>query len=320
MQLNTPLWRQTPLVVFPVCLGFMSLSLGWANAARVIPGLSEGAGYLLLTASTGYFFWFMSLYLRKIIARPSVVWDDMQTAPARAGGAAMAMTMLLLAAALLPFGGLAPLVWWLGVVMQVVASGAVLWALLQEPRNKRHFATFQYLTFVGPVLGLMAGVPLGYIWESKLLVSTALVTWVVITTGTLVSLRRAPLPPGLRPSVMIFLAPVCLLALGYGMLGYDIAFAVFYRLCCAIAAGLVLLVPWMVKGGYTPAWGAFTFPLAAFLNVQVMAMSKGYGVWAEAGVYAGLAIATPVVLYMAYRTVMEWGTGNLARKSKAAIA
>ena len=298
----------------------MSLSLGWANAARVIPGLSEGAGYLLLTASTGYFFWFMSLYLRKIITRPSVIWDDMQTAPARAGGAAMAMTMLLLAAGLLPFGALASLVWWLGVVMQIAASGAVLWALLQEPPNKRHFATFQYLTFVGPVLGLMAGVPLGYIWESKLLVSIALVTWVVITTGTLVSLRRAPLPRGVRPSVMIFLAPVCLLALGYGMLGYDIAFAVFYRLCCAIAAGLVLLVPWMVKGGYTPAWGAFTFPLAAFLNVQVMAMSKGYGVWAEAGVYVGLAIATPVVLYMAYRTVMEWGTGNLARKSGAAIA
>jgi len=51
-----------------------------------------------------------------------------------------------------------------------------------------------------------------------------------------------------------------------------------------------------------------------------MAVAKGHGIWAEVGVYAGLVIGTPVVLYMVYRTVMEWVTGDLSRKSGAATA
>ena len=320
MLLNSPLWRQTPPAAFPVCLGFLSLALGWTNAAHVMPGISEDIGHLLLAASTGYFIWFLAFYLRKVAARPAVVWDDMQSPPARAGIAAMAMSMMLLAAALLPFGVSVPLVWWTGVVMQIAASAVVLWAMLREPRDKRCFSTFQYLTFVGPVVGPIAGVPLGYIWQSKLLIMGALIAWVAITIGTIVTLRRKPIPVPMRPSMMIFLAPLSLFALGFGMLGYDTAFSVFYWSGSMVAAGLLLMVPWMIKGGYTPVWGAFTFPTAAFLNVQVMAVVKGHGILATIGVYAGLVIGTPVILYMVYRTVMEWVTGDLAKKSNAATA
>jgi len=76
----------------------------------------------------------------------------------------------------------------------------------------------------------------------------------------------------------------------------------------------------MIRGGYTPVWVAFTFPVAAFLSVQVMAIAKGHGIRAEVGVYADLVIGTPVVLYLVYRTVMEWVTRDLSRKSGAAIA
>lgn len=320
MLLDTPLWRQTPPAAFPVCLGFMSLALGWRNAADLMPGISEDVGSLLLAASTGYFLWFLAFYLRKLIARPAVLMEDMHTPPARAGIAALAMSMMILAAALLPFGVSVPLVWWTGVVLQIIASAIVLQALWREPAENRHFSTFQYLTFVGPVVGPIAGVPLGYVWQSQLLVMGALIAYVIVTIGILVTLRRNPIPAPLRPSVMIFLAPVCMFALGFGMLGNEQAFTVFYWAGSVMALGLLVLVPWMIRGGYTPVWGAFTFPIAAFLNVQVMAVSKGHGFWAEIGVYAAMVIGTPVVLYLVYRTVMEWVTGDLARKSKAATA
>ena len=320
MLLDTPLWRQTPPAAFPVCLGFMSLALGWTNAAHVMPWIPEDIGHLMLAAASGYFLWFFAFYLRKVLARPKVLLEDLRTPPARAGIAAMAMAMMLLAAALLPFDISVPVVWWVGVILQIIASIIVLHAIWVEPPEKRHFSTFQYLTFVGPVIGPLAGVPLGYIWESKLLINTALVAWVIVTIGILVTIRRDPIPKPLRPSVMIFLAPLCLFALGYGVLGYDTAFTVFYWAGSVVALGLILLVPWMVKGGYTPVWGAFTFPIAAFLNVQVMAVAKGHGFLAEMGVYAGLAVGTPVIFYLAYRTVMEWVTGDLARKSHAATA
>ncbi len=320
MLLETPLWRQTPPAAFPVCLGFMSLALGWTNASHVIPDISEDIGHLLLAASTGYFIWFLAFYLRKVLSRPTVVLEDMRSAPARAGIAAMAMAMMLLAAALLPFGISVPLVWWTGVILQIIASVVVLHAIWVEPPEKRHFSTFQYLTFVGPVVGPIAGVPLGYVWESKLLIDAALVAYVIVTAGIIFTMRRDPIPVTLRPSVMIFLAPLCLFALGYGTLGYNLAFSVFYWAGSIVALVLLFLAPWMMRGGYTPVWAAFTFPIAAFLNVQVMAVAKGHGILAEIGVYAGLAIGTPVVLYLVYRTVMEWVTGDLSRKSGAATA
>lgn len=320
MLLDTPLWRQTPPAAFPVCLGFMSLALGWRGTADVLPWISEDIGNLMLAASTGYFLWFVAFYLRKLIARPMVLFEDMHTSPARAGIAAMAMAMMLLAAALLPFGVSVPQVWWTGVVMQIIASAIVLQAMWREPAEKRHFSTFQYLTFVGPVVGPIAGVPLGYVWQSTLLVMAALLAYVIVTTGILLTIRRNPVLPPLRPSMMIFLAPLCMFALGFGMLGYDMVFTVFYWAGSMVALGLLMLVPWMIKGGYTPIWGAFTFPIGAFLNVQVMAVAKGHGILAVTGVYAAMAIGTPVVLYLVYRTVMEWVTGDLARKSGAATA
>lgn len=320
MLLDTPLWRQTPPAVFPVCLGFMSLALGWRGAAEVLPWISEDIGNLMLAASTGYFLWFVAFYLRKLIARPAVLLEDMRGPPARAGIAAMAMAMMLLAAALLPFGVSVPQVWWTGVVMQIGASAIVLHAMWYEPPEARHFSTFQYLTFVGPVVGPIAGIPLGYVWQSTWLIMAALLAYVIVTIGIILTLKRAPMLIPLRPSMMIFLAPLCLFALGFGGLGYDWVFTLFYWAGSVTAFILLLLVPWMMKGGYTPIWAAFTFPTAAFVNVQVMAVAKGHGIWAITGVYAGLAICTPVVLYMVYRTVMEWVTGDLAKKSGAATA
>ncbi len=320
MLLETPLWRQTPPAAFPVCLGFMSMALGWANAVNLVPWVDEDLANLLLAAATGYFIWFVGFYLAKIIARPGVLLEDMRTAPARAGIAAMAMAMMLLAAALLPFGIYVPLVWWVGVGMQIIASIIVLHAIWVDPPEKRHFSTFQYLTFVGPVVGPIAGVPLGYIWESKLLVFAALIAYVIVTTGIILTLKKDPLPAALRPSTMIFLAPICLFALGFGTLGYAGLFSFFYTLSNVVLVALLFWLPWMLKGGYTPVWAAFTFPLAAWFNVQVMALGKGYGLSAEIGTYIAMAIATPVILYLMYRTVMEWVTGNLAKKSHAATA
>lgn len=320
MLLDTPLWRQTPPAAFPVCLGFMSLALGWENAVDTIDWIDEALANLLLAAATGYFLWFLGFYIVKVLARPHVLLEDMRTPPARAGIAAMAMSMMLVAAALLPFGIYVPVVWWAGVGLQIVASIVVLHAIWKDPPEKRHFTTFQYLTFVGPVVGPIAGVQLGYVWESKLLIFSALAAYVVVTTGILLNLTRDPIPKKLRASIMIFLAPLCLFALGFGTLNYNGFFTFFYIVGDIVALGLLALVPWMIKGGYTPAWASFTFPLAAWFNVQIMALGKGFGLAAEIGAYAGMALATPVVLYLMYRTVMEWVTGELSKKSHAATA
>ena len=320
MLLQTPIWRQTPPAIFPTAFGFMALALGWRNAADVWTWLPQDIGNLLLALSTAYFLWFLMFYFLKVAARPSVIMDDMRTPPARAGMAAAAMSMMLLAAALLPLGFHVPLVWWVGVAMSVFATVVVLRAIWTDPPERRHFSTFQYLTFVGPVVGPIAGVPLGHAAESVLLINAALVAWLIVTAGILLTWRRDPPPPALRPSVALFLAPTCLFALGYDSLGWGGGFAVFYWLGNLVALALLALLPWMIRGGYGPVWAAFAVAAALFLEMQAAALARGYGLAAEIGTWAGLVIATPVVLWIAWRMMMQWVTGELTRRSHGAIA
>ncbi len=320
MLLDTPLWRQTPPAVFPVCLGFLSLALGWRDAAGIFPWLSEDVGALMLAAATGYFIWFAGFYVIKFAARPAVLFEDMHTPPARAGIAALAMSMMLLAAALLPLGISVPEVWWTGVILQIAASGIVLHAIWKDPPKARHFTTFQYLTFVGPVVGPIAGVPLGYYQESYWLIMAALVAYVIVTIGIFATLRRDPVPKPLRASLAIFLAPISLFALGFDVLDYHAIYIYFYWASNVVAIILLLMLPWMMRGGYTPAWASFTFPAATYFHVQIVGVANGHGTGAVIGVYASMAIATPLILYLVYRTVMEWVTGDLAKKSHAATA
>lgn len=319
MQNKTPLWRSTPPAIFPLCLGLLGLGLGWRNAAETLPVAHE-VGDVLLGLGCAYYLFMLACYLRKLVARPAVLLEDLCAPPARAGMAAAAMSMMLLAAALLPFGISAPYVWWAGVIAQIGASAMGCYAISCDTPDTREFSTFQYLTFVGPVVGPIAGIPLGYVTESLLLTLSALVAYVVITVGLLLQLSRHPLPVMMRPSLAILLAPICLFATSFGLLGVDWAFEVFYWLANVVALGLMLRVRWLIKGGWSPIWVSFTFPIAAFLQVQVMAVSKLGSDLAFFGVIVGMLIGTPVILGVAYRISMMWVTGDLAAKTGAAKA
>ena len=314
-----PLWRSTPPAIFPVCLGLLGLGLGWRSAADVLP-VAVDIGDVLLGLGSAYYLVFLTFYLCKLAARPGVLLEDMTNPAARAGVAALAMSMMLLAAALLPLGVSVPPVWWTGVILQVGASAMGCFAIWKDPPGMRQFSTFQYLTFVGPVVGPAAGIPLGYVTESLVLTLAALVAYVVITVGYCGRLLRRLPSLRMRPALAIFLAPICLFATSFGLLGFDWAFHLFYWLANAVALVLLVLTPWMIRGGYSPVWAAFTFPIAAFLQVQVLAVAKGDGVLAVAGTYATMAIGTPVILYVVYRSTMTWVTGELAASSGAARA
>ncbi len=319
MLLESPLWRSTPPAIFPVSLGLLGLGLGWRNASAFLP-IPHEIGDILLALGSAFYLYFLFCYLLKLVARPMVLFDDMTNPPARAGIAAAAMAMMLLAAALLPLGISAPPIWWTGVILQIGTSAIGCYAIWRDPPEVRRFSTFQYLTFVGPVVGPVAGIPLGYVTESIVLTLAALVPYVVITVGFALQSRRTPIPQGLRPSLAILLAPISLFAISFGLLEFELAFNVFYWISSIVAAALLLRVPWMIQHGWSPAWAAFTFPIAAFLQVQVLAVAKGGGMASLVGVYAGLIIGTPVILLVVYRSMMMWVTGDLATQTGAAKA
>lgn len=319
MRQRFPFWRQMPPAIFPVTLGFMGLGLAWRNSASIL-GVPHEIGDLLLGISTAYMVWFLALYFLKALSRPSVVFEDLRVPPNRAGVAAVPMSVMLLAAALLPFNVHVPEVWWFGVCLQFVAITLVSIVILRDPPEQRSFSPFQYLSYVGPVVAPIAGISLGFAVESLWLAFFALAAFLIITLGYGIRLARVRPPLPLRPSLAIVLAPSSLLALTFAQQDWPTLFLVFYGLSWLIAVGLLMAARWMTSGGWTPMWGAFTFPIAAFTNMQVVAAGHGADRVALLGIWLGLAIGTPLILFVVYRSTMAWIQGDLAKKTGAATA
>jgi len=317
--MRTPLWRRTPPAIFPVTLGFLGLGILWRHAAQVL-GLPLWIGDILSGAAVMFFVYFAGLYVAKWVARPGVLFEDLKTPPARAGVSAMAMSVMLVPAILLDYGVALEWLWWLGVVLQVLMAALVTVEILKSPVETRAFSPFQHLTYVGLIVAPIAGYPLGYAEFSHDIGLLSIVIFTVITVGYVRKLMRNPPPPPLCPSLVITLSPLSLFGVMFALSGDDTAFAVAYALAVLTAFGLLGAARWMTAGGWTPVWGAFTFPLAAFGNLQVSAIGQGYGLIAELLLWGTLGLASAVILFVLYRSTRAFVTGELSQKSAAATA
>lgn len=316
---RVPLWRRTPPAIFPVTLGFLGLSLAWRGAATVLP-IPTFIGDLLMGVATLFFLFFFVSYIAKFIARPAVLMEDMKTPPARAGVSAMLLSILILSAVLNIFGIRAGEIWLVGVALYLISILVVGYSIYKLPAEARVFSPFQYLSFVGTIVAPVAGISLGYIEISIWMMWLALPPYIAITIGYGLKLMRVRPPHPLRPSLMMGLAPTALFGIAFGQLGIEWAFQLFYWQALIWVLVLFGVSIWMTEGGWTPIWGGFTFPIAAFLNLQILALSKGAGLVATTALTAGLLIGTPLVLYIVFKHTKAWIRGDLTKNTAAAVA
>jgi len=87
-----------------------------------------------------------------------------------------------------------------------------------------------------------------------------------------------------------------------------------------VLAVLIFRIRWITEAGFSPLWGAFTFPLAAFTSLQFIAYGAGMGDWALHVAGAGLAVATVSIPWIAMKIYQAWFKGVLAIKTNAAVA
>lgn len=182
--------------------------------------------------------------------------------------------MMLTAAALVPYAtGLAAFLLLVGVAHHLIHAIMVLWVLGHSPPEERLINPTLYLPFVGQIVAPIAGVPLGYWTASAVIFWSAVAAWVVITTVSLRRILSAPIPKPLRQGMVIFLAPS-----GVGVISADVLDAswslammlVFGVAVAGFAIWLATRIGWLVAGGWTPAWGAFTFPTVALAGAAMI--------------------------------------------------
>ena len=309
------LWRRTPPAIFPSILGLFGLGLAWRRASVRLDLPSE-VGEIILGAVTGLFAFAVLAYAVKLIRRPAVLAEDLAILPGRAGGAAMCLSAYLAAATLWPYlPGVAYAVFMAGLAWHGLFVVVLITVFLRGPAAQRRVTPVWHLSFVGFIVAAMAAQPMRLAELSEALFIVTFVMALAIWGISLEQARRESVPAPLRPLLAIHLSPAALFGLvaaGFDLMSLAMGFA---GLAGAILVLLLIRARWLTAAGFTPFWGAFTFPLAATASLW---LTLG-GIWALPGV-AALAGATALVPWVAWKVLRLWSRGQLATITNAAVA
>lgn len=310
------LWRATPLAIFPPILGLFGIGLAWRAASAQL-GAPDWIGEMWLGAVCLLYIFAGIAYKAKVMRRPSALLDDAKILPGRAGLSAMTAAMFLFSATLVPYWTFgANVVLFGGLFAHAVGAVIIIRSLILGPAEQRRVTPVWHLSFVGFIIAPVAAVPLGWMELSAIIYATTLPIAAAIWLISALQFMRADVPAPLRPLLAIHMAPVCLFGIVSVLLGYYSAGLAFGWL--GLTGLLVCLfgARYLTASGFSPMWGAFTFPMAAFANLmfmvaQLMPMPFRYIGGIE------LVAATLAVSYIAYRIMQMWMKGTLSKLTNA---
>ncbi|SEK83905.1 SLAC1 family transporter [Pacificibacter marinus] len=310
------LWRATPLAIFPPILGLFGIGLAW-RAAAVHFGAPDWIGEMILGAVSLLYIFCAIAYKAKVIRRPSALLDDAKILPGRAGLSAATASMFLFAATLVPYWSLgAKIVLIAGLFAHAVGALVIIRALILGPSEQRRVTPVWHLSFVGFIIAPVAAVPLGWHDLSALIYATTLPIAVAIWLISALQFMRAGVPAPLRPLLAIHMAPVSLFGIVSVLLGYDTIGFAFGWLGLTGLLMFLASVRYLTQSGFSPMWGAFTFPMAAFANLMFMvAMIMPMPFRIIGGIE--LVLATLAVVYIAYKVMQLWTKGTLSKLTNA---
>ncbi len=316
MKPQTGLWLNTPPAIFPPILGLFGLGLDWRRAPSVF-AIPDSLGEAILGAVSLLFLFALVAYLAKIARRPGALIDDLRIMPGRAGVANLSMAAMLLAAALTPYGtGLAQAVLGVAMAAHFLGAGIVLAVLWRAPYPQRRVSPVWHLTFVGMIVGPVAGVGLGWSVFSQVVLFASIAAAITIWGASLSGPLRAPVPAPLRPPLAIHLSPAALIGIVAAQLGYDTLALAAGWLSIAILALLLVRLRYLTAAGFSPLWGAFTFPLAAFANLMLL-LTPAHGALFRVLAGGALIVASISIPIIALTILKMWASGPLAVKTNA---
>lgn len=309
------LFRRTPPAIFPPILGLLGLSIAWRRGAGEF-GLPQGLAEALAGAVALLALFAIVAYLAKFMRRPSVILDDLRILPGRAGIAAAVLCIYLLAGIFAPYSPAeARPILFLGMGVHAAVTAAVLYVFATGPAEQRRVNPVFQLTFTGWIVAATVAIGLGMTTLASILFWISLLSAVSIWVLQMQQLSRETIPAPLRPLLAIHLAPAALLGTVAAGFHSEAIWGTFALLSSVGILALLAGALWLLKAGFSPMWGALTFPLAALANFW---LTLG-DMWRIPGGIA-LVAATLIIPPIAIRIFKDWAKGQLAIKTNAATA
>jgi tellurite resistance protein len=297
-----------PASFFAIVLGLAGLGGAW-RAAHQVWDLPAMVGEILMLVAALVWVIVMALYLAKwVFLREEAIGETRHAVQCCFIGLAGVATMLIALAAL-PYSRLAAeLLYGVGAIWTLVFA---LWRTGHLWRGERDHATTTAVLYLplgaGGFVTAAGAAALGYPDWGLLAFGAGLFSWLAIESVLLHRLYTAPtMPPALRPTLGIQLAPPAVGALAYlsvstgapdvfvhAMLGYGLLQALM----------LLRLIPWIAEQPFAPSYWAFSFGATALATAPLRMIARG-----EVGAVATLA---PVVFVAANILVVILVVGTL---------
>ncbi len=312
-------WRRTPPALFPSLMGLFGLGLAWRAASDFGPfAITPWIGNVILLIACLLELFILSSYISKVSYRPSVVRDDMASVPGRAGVSAITISVILFAAALVPYSPtVASAALFIALPIHLFTTVLAL-AIMSRTEGGLVVSPAWHLSFVGLIVCCLVAVPLGYIGLAKVIFAITFLASLIIYAVSLIQMSKAEMLAPMRPMLVIHLAPLSLFATTAALLNAPKLSLFFAALAIGAAGVLLSAVRYLIASGFSPLWGAFTFPIAA-LSVALFSISASVSAFAWLALLPLILVSvlTPVILV---RVLIMWASGALAIKTGAATA
>lgn len=303
-----------PVGLFALPVGFFALggawrrakAFGWVRAADAGDALAAGALVLLAIL--------LLIYLLKCLRHPQAAIAEF-THPLAAS--LMGLLPLSCLLCIITFGTPGHAGWLLFTLAALALQGviAVRVAALIANGSLAALACTPALylpSLGGGLVGGMALQVLGYPGWAALLFGMGLASLALLETRVLNRLFEGSLPPALRPTIGLELAPATVGSLAVATLWPNMT-AELLIIGLGIACGPLVVVlarhRWWREVPFGIGFWSFSFPAAAFASVLVEVVHRGG--WPPAIAGFGLALASCVIAYLAWRTLRLLVQGRL---------
>ena len=302
---------------FAIPLGLMGLASAWQRLVPLGITIGNPLSFYLFATALGLFVLLLLLWLAKLARHTAIALHEWQHPVQGALLALIPLNVLLAVAMVAPIVPGLDAVWLPATMAALLMQGLLAWqvvARLSSGQTPTELVTpALYLpTVAGGFVGSMTLHALGQPGWAALLVGMGLGAWALLEMRILNRLFAGPLPPTLRPTLGMEIAPAAVGSLAVATLWPALPAEVLV-VCLGVASGPVLAVltrwRYWTAVPFTAGFWSFSFPLAALAGATVEAVRRGG--WPPEVALAAVAIASLVIAFLAVRTLVLLVRGRL---------
>ena len=303
--------------LFGMALGLLGLSGAWHRLQGAGVELAAPVSNALLTVALSLLAVLLLLWAVKLLRHGNVLRQEWRH-PVQGALLALMPVATLMAVALVAGrwpdlrGVLLPI-----ALLVLAGQGVMAWHVVADLSTGKTppelITPALYLpTVPGGFVGAMALDALGLHGWATLLLGMGMGAWALLEMRILNRLFAGPLPPALRPTLGVEMAPAAVGALAVATLWPGLpADAMMVALGIASGPVLAVLTRWRYwsEVPFNMGFWSFSFPLAALAGAAVEAVRRGG--WPVEVAMTAVGMASVVVLFLLAKSVVLTARGNL---------